>query len=263
MCVIGAGPTGITATRKLEELGYSTILFEANDKVGGRTIAFEFDGVRFERHMLAGRGSSELSGFEDPMHFVQQLIEEVGFPFAFEDPNYPVDPLSPNLFAPNGAPVTTPEPSNEFLAGMERYMGVTLLDRPEFFVEGIDKLSKDADLEAFPELALSLAEWLEVNNLSVIAPEFMLIPDFGYGTLEDGAALYHLKIVSPQFTLKLGRQFYNYEALFQELAAPLLDVRVSCGVTNVTRQDDGLVLRNNCGPPVTCKQVVAAFSPVP
>ena len=36
VCIVGAGPAGLTAARKLEGKGYSTVIFDKQPEVGGK-----------------------------------------------------------------------------------------------------------------------------------------------------------------------------------------------------------------------------------
>ena len=43
ICIVGAGPTGLTTGHELEAKGYSTVIFEKQPEVGGKCQAY-YDG---------------------------------------------------------------------------------------------------------------------------------------------------------------------------------------------------------------------------
>src|SRR5699024_12539804 len=53
--IIGAGPTGLSAARRLRQAGRSVTVLEARDRVGGRTWTDHIDGQVYE---LGGQGIS-------------------------------------------------------------------------------------------------------------------------------------------------------------------------------------------------------------
>ena len=40
VCIVGAGPAGLTVASRLEAKGYNTIIFEKNPEVGGKCQAY-------------------------------------------------------------------------------------------------------------------------------------------------------------------------------------------------------------------------------
>ena len=48
--VIGAGPMGLAAAHELGRRGYRVVVFEADDRIGGMSAAFDFDGLQLERY---------------------------------------------------------------------------------------------------------------------------------------------------------------------------------------------------------------------
>ncbi len=50
VAVLGAGPMGLAAAHELLKRGYQPVIFEADDRVGGMTAAFDFSGLTIERY---------------------------------------------------------------------------------------------------------------------------------------------------------------------------------------------------------------------
>jgi protoporphyrinogen oxidase len=50
IAVLGAGPMGLAAAYQLARDGHTPIVFEADDRVGGMSAAFDFDGLSIERY---------------------------------------------------------------------------------------------------------------------------------------------------------------------------------------------------------------------
>ncbi|MEX0739494.1 MAG: NAD(P)/FAD-dependent oxidoreductase [Pseudohongiella sp.] len=60
VAVLGAGPMGLAVAWQLVQQGYKPIVFEADDRLGGMTASFDFNGLQIERyyhfHCLSDRG---------------------------------------------------------------------------------------------------------------------------------------------------------------------------------------------------------------
>jgi len=50
IAVIGAGPMGLSVAYQLVKDGYNPIIFEADDRIGGMSAIFDFDGLGIERY---------------------------------------------------------------------------------------------------------------------------------------------------------------------------------------------------------------------
>jgi protoporphyrinogen oxidase len=50
IAVIGAGPMGLAVAYQLVKEGYRPIVYEADDRIGGMTATFDFDGIEIERY---------------------------------------------------------------------------------------------------------------------------------------------------------------------------------------------------------------------
>lgn len=97
IAVLGAGPMGLAVAYQLVKDGYKPVVFEADDRVGGMTATFDFDGLEIERYyhfhcnsdvdffeVLEELGISEkLKWYETKMGFYYDgRVQEWGNPIA-------------------------------------------------------------------------------------------------------------------------------------------------------------------------------------
>jgi protoporphyrinogen oxidase len=97
IAVLGAGPMGLAVAYQLAKDGYHPVVFEADDRIGGMTAAFDFDGLSIERYyhfhctsdtaflqMLEELGlSREMQWVETKMgYFYQGRLQPWGNPLA-------------------------------------------------------------------------------------------------------------------------------------------------------------------------------------
>ncbi len=78
VAVLGAGPMGLAASYELVRQGYRPVIFEADDRVGGMTAAFDFSGTSIERyyhfHCTSDSGFLQMLeelGIADKMHWIE------------------------------------------------------------------------------------------------------------------------------------------------------------------------------------------------
>jgi protoporphyrinogen oxidase len=97
IAVLGAGPMGLAVAYQLARDGHQPVVFEADDRVGGMTACFDFNGLQIERyyHFHCTSDTAFLQaldelGIADKMHWVetkmgywyQQRMQPWGNPFA-------------------------------------------------------------------------------------------------------------------------------------------------------------------------------------
>ena len=97
IAVLGAGPMGLAVAYQLARDGHTPVVFEADDRVGGMTAAFDFSGLSIERyyHFHAISDHAFLTvldelNLSDKMHWVatkmgywyQNRLQEWGNPMA-------------------------------------------------------------------------------------------------------------------------------------------------------------------------------------
>jgi protoporphyrinogen oxidase len=78
IAVLGAGPMGLAVAYQLARDGHHPIVFEADDRVGGMTAAFDFSGLTIERyyhfHCISDHAFLKILdelGIADKMHWVE------------------------------------------------------------------------------------------------------------------------------------------------------------------------------------------------
>lgn len=77
IAVLGAGPMGLAVAYQLARHGHEPVIFEADDRIGGMTAAFDFSGLSIERyyhfHCISDSAFLQVLdelGLSDKMHWV-------------------------------------------------------------------------------------------------------------------------------------------------------------------------------------------------
>ena len=96
VCVIGAGPSGLTAAKNCLENGIDVVVFEKNDQVGGNWVFNSKTGhssVYENTHLISSKTWSEFEDFAMPENFpdypnhyqLQQYFESYAKHFGVYD----------------------------------------------------------------------------------------------------------------------------------------------------------------------------------
>lgn len=108
--IVGAGISGLIAAKVLEQNGYSPIILEATERIGGRVQTIELDGchldvgfqVVLESYPMVKK-YLDLDKLEMQRFKPGAVIFKKGVPFRFGDPNRDLSFLFPSLFSKIGS----------------------------------------------------------------------------------------------------------------------------------------------------------------
>jgi hypothetical protein len=224
IAIVGAGPSGLTAARELQMLGYQNVtVFEQNNRVGGKVNSIKIGTLNAELGAV----------FASPDYrLVLGLAEEYGIQYGpYDKPKFVYD---------NGK-----KTYQEFLlqhytpaqigAAVQNYARV-LQTYPQIFADKMDNLP--------PELEQNFDAFARAEGIEPIAEMAKsLVVGFGYGYYTDVPAIYILKILD--MLVKVGPTgleqptYFTFPTGFQSLweaVAAELDVRLNSKVTRITRR---------------------------
>ena len=233
-------------------------MFEAESRVGGKVNTFR----REPNQILIERGPVVFTKFCKTFLSLLNKFQLTSRILQFnQTDNAGFDPFS-------GSVQVLPEPMEATRAAISsainRYIG---------FRSGYKLDFETGYLNASPELFVPFSEWLQIRNLSILAPLFVLpITVLGYGDLDDTPALYVLKIVdednlliltgqpTPDTFLILGE---GLSALVEAMSKSVY-VYLNHRLTSLHRIDSNLQeLYFNAGSSSQkCQRVILAFPPL-
>ena len=226
VAVVGAGPAGLTAARTLTELGHSVVVFEKENRVGGKVFSIPFGDKALEFGAVLVT--------EDDYPITLGYAEEFGLPtipspapFAILDEDGDRTALQDFLRSRY-----TPA---EMAAAKTNYAAV--LDQFSAFIEAPGMISLPDDL------SVPFAQFAERYGIELIEDWMKaLLTGFGYSFSETIPAAYYVKFmpflvnVGPAgLEAATGRIFPSgFQSVFDALAATL-DVRLNSEVTRIQR----------------------------
>ncbi|KAL2072582.1 hypothetical protein VTL71DRAFT_11925 [Oculimacula yallundae] len=181
VCIVGAGPAGLTAAKKLEDKGRKVVIFEKQESVGGKCQAvYENDSF----HPLGALLYSNASYPE-----TLKVIDVSGVR------SVPLVIGQRWLFDPNGLTIQSPAITAAFatLVGQEfqRYSVYwTTIFAPYSALRYKNGVPQ--------ELTVTTSQWLASNNFQALPVLFVqAMVAFGYGDLREVPILYMLQYLTP------------------------------------------------------------------
>ncbi|KAI0683359.1 hypothetical protein BC835DRAFT_1296206 [Cytidiella melzeri] len=264
VCVVGAGPGGLTIAHELEAKGYSTVVFDKQPEVGGKCQEY-YDGPNGVYHPLGA-----LLFTNQTYVNTLPLIEAANLP------------LTPGISMPNGwqywqygpgaaatnvtqMPAVTPEEEALIAAELVKYTAQWTLEFAPLYTSlrykhGVPK-----------EFTVPIADWLSTNGY-IALPTIMekgMVP-YGYGDITQTPTIYMLQYftpeivaafigVEPSYIVDFHKVFVHYSASVKGA------LHTNTTVTKIDRTAPYPVVTYTVGSgpsaTQTCSEVVLAFAP--
>ncbi|OAK98793.1 FAD/NAD(P)-binding domain-containing protein [Phaeosphaeriaceae sp. SRC1lsM3a] len=264
VCIIGAGPAGLSAGARLEQKGIKAMIFDSQPEVGGKCQAWYDDEGIF--HPLGAAFFSNAS-YPETLKVLNQTnvsIESFALAGAREMFRYNYT---------NGLIDLNPSPAPQFFAAVSaeipRYVQV--------WNQRFQKISATNYKNGVPdEFTVSGSQWFRQNNFTAL-PLLLVNPValYGYGDINIVPALYILQYFTPDILtafVGLHNVYYtDFHKIFVEYAKNALcktPIKTSAEVRCVDRSGENPVITYTqpCDDYVSwnkqeCSSVIFAFPP--
>jgi len=236
ICIIGAGPAGLTAAYNLQKKGYKNLtVLEKEDHVSGKCWSIPSDGNQFDM------GGMEVGVAYDN---VRSLADEF---------NVPLMKAPPFLLAFLKEKKIT---GSRFSIFKGFNLIIVFWCFIKFWYYTKIKYRRFIDRPTMTdipdELLVTADEWFENKNMQAMRPLFhVIITGFGYGTLDKITAAYVIKFVfNGTFVLMAGLGYkqwprvfkHGYQSLWNAVADSLPDVRLNVNGIRIDRTDEGVTV---------------------
>jgi len=261
VCIVGAGPAGLTVANKLQAKGYDTVIFEKDPEVGGKCQSY-YDELGLFHPLGALLFSNET--YRETM----PLIESSGLssiPFAHDSKNWFYDYKTGHVQRANSSLFNLTN-SHLFQKEVNRYIHFWNTEFAPLAVIGYKNGVEGYTMTAF--------DWLLENDYPLILLLFIegMIP-YGYGDVMQVPVIYMLQYFTPDILLFFAGQrtgyIIDYHKVFVIYARDQIKGRIHLNtqVTKIDRSGDVPVISYNDpsqnGPSTQkCFKLVLAFPPV-
>ncbi|PSR82344.1 hypothetical protein PHLCEN_2v6087 [Hermanssonia centrifuga] len=261
VCVVGAGPAGLTAAHELQKLGYDTVVFEKGDTVGGKCQAY-YD-KRGQFHPLGA-----LLFTQETYRETYPLIEESGLPrlpFAYDFKAWQYNWTT-------GIVAQSPFSFKDIYPHVEN-------DVIQYITFWTDSFAPTMEAIGYPngipdELTVPFEQWLKTNGYGgtfrgII--EHAIVP-YGYGTISETPTVYMLQYFTPDVLLFFAGQregfIIDWHEVFVRFANKNVHGPIHTGVSisAIDRSGDAPTVSYTTSDgskgTQTCDKLVLAFPPL-
>ncbi|THG93537.1 hypothetical protein EW026_g7723 [Hermanssonia centrifuga] len=201
VCIVGAGPTGLTIANGLENKGHSTVIFEKNSEAGGKCQSYYDPSGQF--HPMGALLFSNATFTETLKVVLQTNMTYYPFGYAGTAQDWLFDWRTG---------VVTPAPGSSaqlypfIKADIDRYIA--------FWNQNIQPIWAEIGYKtSIPhEYTVPFAQWLLKNNYKaelVGLFETGMVP-YGYGDVNETPAIYMFKYFTPDILLFFAGQHLGY-----------------------------------------------------
>lgn len=235
VCVVGAGPSGLTIARELERLGHTVVVLEREPVVGGKAVSIDVDGRAYDlgAHICTPRYER-----------FSELAAELGVDTVEATATYEYD--ADRWFRRS--------PGASFFRRSEfsRYTQLREQAFPGIATAGL--------AHSAVSLSQSISEWVVGNDLLGMTGSLgsgYTASGYGYPN-DDVPALYFVKHAEMTGLVSLGPQTTGHAGpftvsggfgrLWQRVADGLSDVRTGTRITSIERESRGVVVQTDSGP---------------
>ncbi|KAJ2904278.1 diapophytoene desaturase [Zalerion maritima] len=256
ICIVGAGPAGLSAAKTLEDLGKAVVIFEKQAEVGGKCQAYYEDDKFFPLGAVIFTKETYVETWK--------LFDVTGVPYS----NHSFGQIYQFNWT-DGTAWIQEDPSDDtvtaLMAEYYRYVEIWSSEFEPLSVVGYKNGVPD-------ELTVSGAAWLEANSFYYLPSLFIrAMTMYGYGDYREIPVLYLLNLFTPEILLGgmgVGQSYQaDFHKLFVEYAKTIEGkIHLDTTIESIDRTSNPKITyrpsSNHGRETQPCSSVIMAFPPL-